>query len=187
MEYNGVCAQHMPHLYNKTSLFSLTLNGISEVDVINFMSNLTKYSRPNNKQCFDALLPFLCQYVFPPCDVSNGSTSFITQTQCSHIREVVCSVEWNLATKVSPLAASLLPDCEDFYDDNDTSLIMPQSLQCHYQFKEFCGFCLPLCGKFSQYRVNTKLQEKLIIICAGALALIGGILVFITSFYRRKM
>ena len=93
-------------------------------------------------------------------------------------------------------SASLLPNCENFNDDgnindddnnnSNTSLIIPQSLQCHYQFKEFCGVCLPLCGKFSEYRVETKFQERSILIFTGIAAFIGGILVFIASAYRRK-
>ena len=195
VEYSGICAEHLKH---KTSLFTLTLSGISKNDANTFVENLNQYSAVIRKQCHDAVIPFLCQYAFPPCDVSSGNVSVISKTQCTNIRDVLCSVEWNLATKISSSAAILLPNCENFHhhhddDDNnipivptDHELIEPQSLQCHYQFKEFCGLCLPLCGKFSQYRVETKFQQRSILIFAGTMAFIGGILVFIASAYRRK-
>ena len=193
VEYSGICAEHLKQLYNKTSLFTLTLNGISKNDVNTFVEYLNQYSSVIRKQCRDAVMPFLCQYAFPPCDSSSGNISVISKTQCANIRDVLCSVEWNLAIKISSSAAILLPNCENFHDNDDilpiapTELTEPQSLQCHYQFKEFCGLCLPLCGKFSQYRVETKFQQRSILIFAGTMAFIGGILVFIVSAYRRKV
>ena len=189
VEYSGICAEHFK---NKTSLLTLTLNGISKNDFSTFVEYLNQYSAVIRKECHDVVFPFLCQYAFPPCDVSSGNISVITKTQCINIRDTLCSVEWNLAIRISSSAAKLLPNCENFNDDNDnndvasTELSEPQSLQCHYQFKEFCGLCLPLCGKFSQYRVETKFQQRSIVIFAGTVAFIGGILVFIASAYRRK-
>jgi len=69
---------------------------------------------------------------------------------------------------------------------DNTTQIIPQPLQCHYQFKEYCGLCLPLCGEFSQYKASTKLAERSVLIFAGALAFVGGILVFIAAIFRRK-
>ena len=141
-----------------------------------------------SKECQSAALPFLCQYLFPPCDVDSGNVSFISQTQCINIRKAVCSFEWTVISQTS--SASLLPNCENFDDDNDDDgddNNVLHSLQCQYQFKEFCGLCLPLCGKFSQYRVDTKFQERGIIIFSGVAAFIGGILVFIASYKRKAM
>ena len=176
-----MCAQYLSQLNNGTSLSSLTLIESSEDDITNFINIITVYA---SEQCRDAALPFLCQYIFPPCDVSDGNVDFIGRTQCINIRDAVCSFEWSIVLN-TPLA-SLLPNCEIFNDDDNdnTSLIVPQSLQCHYQFKEYCGLCLPLCGKFSQHRVQTKLQERSIIIFTGVAGFIGGILVFIASIYR---
>ena len=189
VEYNGVCAKYLPMIDNGTSMFTLTHNERSEDDIISFMSTLKQFSELINEQCQDAVLPFLCQYVFPPCNVSGGNKNFISQTQCSNIRDVVCSFEWRVVANI-PSASSLLPDCGNFDDNdddnNDTVLITPKPLQCHYQFKEFCGLCLPLCGKFSHHRVDTKFQQRAAIIFSGITAFIGGILVFIASVYRWK-
>ena len=162
----------MKHFGNNNSLFTLTLNGISKDDVSTFADFLNEYSAFIRKQCLDVVMPFLCQYVFPPCDVSGGNMHIISKTQCTNIRDALCSVEWNVAMR-TPAGAALLPNCGSFNDyDNNSTLpivpIQPQSLQCHYQFKEYCGLCLPLCGKFSQYRVDDKLQERSIFIFAGA-------------------
>ena len=193
VEYNGICAEYLKQLQldSEMSLFTLTLNGISKEDVDTFVKLLKEYLPLIKKDCGDVVLPFICQYIFPPCEVNSGNVSFISRTQCTNIRDAVCSSEWNLVIRTSSSAASLLPNCENFNDDNDNDIlpiapIGPQSLQCHYQFKEFCGLCLPLCGEFSQYRVKTKFQERSILIFTGIAAFIGGILVFVASVYRRK-
>ena len=196
MEYTGICTEHLKHLGSENSLFTLTLNGISEDDVNTFVNTIKQYLPLIKKSCGDVVLPFLCQYMFPPCDFSSGNASFISKAQCTNIRDSVCFTEWNLVSRISSSVASLLPNCEIFGDDNYENFgndnISPnepnksQSLQCHYQFKEHCGLCLPLCGKFSQYRVETKFQERSILIFAGIAAFTGGILVFIASVIRRK-
>ena len=182
VEYNGVCADYLSQPNNETSLFTLTLHGISEDTIIQFKDNIALAS----EQCRDNVLPFLCQYVFPPCNITNNIANFISQTHCSNIRDVVCSFEWKVVMN-TPLA-HLLPNCENFDDDDNNTLpIAPQSLQCHHQFKEFCGLCLPLCGEFSQYRDEIKFKERNMIIFAAAAAFIAGILVFTVSAYRWRV
>ena len=190
VEYSGICTEHLKHLGSNNSLFTLTLNGISKDDVSTFADFLNEYSALIRKQCLDVVMPFLCQYVFPPCDVSGGNMHIISKTQCTNIRDALCSVEWNVAMR-TPVGAALLPNCDSFNDDDNNSVlqivpIQPQSQQCHYQFKEYCGLCLPLCGKFSQYRVETKLQLRSILIFTSAAGFIGGIIVVLVSAYRRK-
>ena len=181
MEYNNICAQYLSQLVDDTSLLTLKLKGVSEDDINMFVDTIKQYA---SKPCQVAALPFLCQYIFPPCNVSSGDVNYISRAECINVRDV-CSFEWNVVMNTP--SASLLPNCENF-DDNDgtqnDSMVVPQALQCHYQFKEYCGLCLPLCGKFSQYRVQTKFQERSIIIFSGVAAFIGGILVFIASIYR---
>ena len=185
-EYSGICKEHLEMFdtnYSDHSLFTLTLDEISKDNIGMFFDIVNQYSNQLRKQCLDVLMPFLCQYMFPPCDISDGNVHIISKTQCTNIRDALCSVEWTVAMGTSS-GAALLPKCEIFNDDNNT--IPPKSLQCHYQFKDYCGLCLPLCGKFSLYRVKTKLLEKSMQIFGSATAFVGGILVFITSAYRRK-
>jgi len=131
-------------------------------------------------------LPFLCQYVYPPCD-GNGSAKFITQEQCINIRDEVCALEWSIA--INTELGNLLPICEEFNVGNDSSLIVRNDAEprrCHYQFKEFCGVCLPLCGTFSQYRDQVKFGERAIIILSAILALIGGFVVLVAAIMRQS-
>ena len=160
-------------------------SNIIEQQLLVLSSILKDYSNLVSKECLSVAVPFLCQHYFPPCD-SNGNVQFITQQQCINIREEVCLSEWRLVMATE--LGSLLPVCEAVgVSDNSTEkmsrLIPPK---CHYQFKEFCGVCLPLCGMFSQYPDQIKLIEKTVIIIAAVMALIGGILVFIASTIRRK-
>ena len=181
MEYNGVCAAHLSQLYNGTSLFTLTHNVISEDTVIQFMHYIVALA---SEQCRDKVLPFLCQYVYPPCNIAGNATNFISQTQCSNIRDALCSFEWKLVMHTS--LAHLLPNCDVDSDDNTLPIAL-QSLQCHHQFKEFCGLCLPLCGKFTLYQDEIESKEKKVTIFSAAAAFIGGILVFIVSTYRWRV
>ena len=184
--YNGLCLEHLERL-NDTLSSTLSLKELSESDIANFINILNQFSGTSivSEQCAEVVLPFLCQYVHPPCD-GNDSVNFISQEQCSNIRDVVCADEWRLVMATS--SSSLLPVCEHFSDvnnitdDNTTS----QPLQCHYQFKEHCGLCRPLCGKFSQYSVQPKFGERIAIIIASVVAFIGGILVSIVAIIRRK-
>jgi len=188
--YSGQCSQYLEGVHDTISLTTLTLNGASEDDIAGFFNTLNNARKAGlvNEQCAEVVLPFLCQYLHPPCD-GNGNVNLISREQCSNIRDVVCVDEWRLVMATS--LSSLLPVCEHFSDvdnitDDNTTQITPQPLQCHYQFKEYCGLCLPLCGKFSQYRVKTKFQEKAIFIFGGVSAIIGGLLVFIAAIIRWK-
>ena len=162
-------------------------NMINEEQLTEFFSVLESLSGIISEECSAAVMPFLCQYVYPPCD-GNGNTQFITQTQCINIRDEVCEREWRLAMTTEQ--GSLLPVCEIFGTDNEsTSDVIDndaEPLRCHYQFKEFCGLCLPLCGTFSQYSVEVRFAERAVIILAAVLALIGGIVVFTAALIRRS-
>ncbi|XP_065890388.1 uncharacterized protein [Dysidea avara] len=189
VNYIGQCTNYLLSLNNDSSLFTITLNGMSENDIASFIDILNQFSGIVSEQCAEIVLPFLCHYTHPPCD-GNGSVNLISQEQCSNIRDVVCADEWRLVMATS--SSSLLPVCEHFSDvDNitydNTTHIISQPLQCHYQFKEYCGLCLPLCGKFSQYRITTKLRERILLIFAGAISFIGGILVFVAVIIRKKV
>jgi len=164
---------------------------VSENNIISFADNLNRFSVSGfiSEQCAEVVLPFLCHYIHPPCD-GKGSVNLISQEQCSNIRDVVCGNEWRLVMATS--SSSLLPVCEHFSNvdnitDDNTTQTTPQSLQCHYQFNEYCGLCLPLCGEFSQFKASTKLEERSVIIFSGASSFVGGILVFVVAIIRRKV
>ena len=163
---------------------TLSNDVVTEQQLSEFFSVLENFSA---KECLAAVMPFLCQYVYPPCD-GNGSVQFITQEQCVNIRDDVCKTEWRIAMVTEQ--GNILPVCETFDTNNDTSLVTTRNdtepLICHYQFKEFCGLCLPLCGKFSQYPDQVRSVERAVIIIAAILVLIGGSVVFITAVIKRS-
>ena len=137
---------------------------------------LESFSAFISDECSAVVMPFLCQYAYPPCD-GNGRAQFITQEQCSNIRNDVCETEWRIALTTEQ--GMLLPVCETIGADNesnvDTLEVDAERLVCHYQFKEFRGVCLPLCGAFSQYPDQVKHSERIVIILAAVLLVIGGL------------
>ena len=160
---------------------------IDEQQLSELFSFLKNFSAIISEECSAAIMPFLCQFVYPPCD-GNGSRQFITQEQCVNIRDEVCEREWRLAMITDQ--RNLLPVCETFGSDNESTSIViknnTEPLRCHYQFKEFCGVCLPLCGTFSQYPDQVRFAEKAVIILAAVLALIGGFIVLTAAVIRRS-
>ena len=186
---------YLKQLINTNVTVNTMVNSIvTENQLTNLLTTLEGFSELQlvSDECLTAVKPFLCQYIYPPCD-GNGSTKFITQEQCINVRDKMCKAEWRLA--MTTKFRSLLPVCEEIdIDVNDNDFIwneteindISQPLKCHYQFKEFCGVCLPLCDSFSQYPDKVKLIERIVIIIAAVLAVIGAIIVFISAAIRRK-
>jgi len=185
--YDGVCSAYLNILTNTNKpLTTMSNNDIQEEQILEFLSLLRRFSGQVSEQCSAVVMPFICQYVYPPCD-GDGSPLLVTEEQCVNIRDDVCTNEWRFALSLEQ--GSLLPACEDFGGVNNSSAGMrevPDPPSCHYQFDNFCGACLPLCGKFSQYRAQTKFAVRGIIVFSFVLELVGGILVLIASIIRRK-
>ena len=163
-------------------------NDVEEEQILEFLDLLKMFSSSISEKCSATVMLFICQYVYPPCD-SNGSPLLINREQCVNIRDDVCAIEWKIAMNMEQ--GSLLPDCKGFGEENNSSSVGTirndsVSLDCHYQFDEYCGVCLPLCGKFSQYRVQTKLATRGLNIFSAVLELVGGIIFLIASIIRRK-
>ena len=159
---------------------------ISEQNLSEFIAFIKEYSSLINEACLKMVMDFLCQYFYPVCD-GNGNTKFITHKQCINIRDKVCASEWRfvMATELR----SLLPVCEVFDSNNSLSFSTKPNtseLSCHYQFEDFCGVCLPLCGTFSQYPDQVKLSESIVILIAAVSAIVGGIIVSFAAMVRRK-
>ena len=183
-QYDGICSMHLNELTaSDKSLTTLSSNAIYEQQLAELFSVLESYTAIVSDECSAVVLPFLCQYVYPPCD-GNGSAQFITKEQCTNVRDDVCETEWRIAMTTEQ--GNLLPVCETFGADNQSSSINnTKPLRCHYQFKEFCGLCLPLCGSFSQYPDQVKLGERAVIILAAVLGLTGGFVILIAAVIKR--
>ena len=163
--YEGICSAHLKHLQTANNSLTVVVNsGITEQQLSTFFNALEGSSDLISDECSVAIIPFICQYIYPPCDGS-GNAKFITQEQCINIRDEVCISEWTLA--MATRLGSLLPICEAIdADNNNISQIKEESnisepLKCHNQFREFCGVCLPLCGNFSQYTAEARISEDI--------------------------
>ena len=185
--YEGICSAHLKTLRapNATLMTTMINSHIREQELSEFFAIIEDLSAFVSEKCVSVIMPFLCQYVYPPCD-GNGNTKFITQNDCINIRDKMCTSEWRLVMATE--LRSLLPVCE-VLGINDTFIMKGNTSvlsRCHYQFKEFCGVCLPLCGTFSQYPDQIKLREKITILIAAIIAIIGGIIVFFAAVVRRN-
>jgi len=183
-EDNGVCSQSLsPYTNSNGILITMVNNDVQPEHISTFLTILESgFAR---KECTDVVLPFVCQYVYPPCD-SDGNPLLVTEEECVDIRDNVCATEWMIA--MSTDLSQLLPNCEDFGGDSSVETIrnVTEPLTCHYQFGEFCGICLPLCGKFSQYSAQTKLSGRGLIIFCCTFELLGGFIFLTASIIRRK-
>ena len=155
---------------------------ITEQQLSEFFSVLNSISTAISEECSAAIFPFLCQYVHPPCD-GNGSAQFITQEQCINIRDDVCKAEWRIAIIIGQ--GNLLPVCETLNTSSVTNVNDTEPLKCHYQFKEFCGVCLPLCGNFLTYPdPQDQSTVKAAAIASAVLVLISGFIFIVVAVIR---
>ena len=148
---------------------------ITEQQLLEFFMLIESFSTVISEECSAAAIPFICQYVYPPCD-SSGTAQFITREKCINIRDDVCKTEWRIAMFTEQ--RNLLPVCETFDADNESSSVTSindtKPLRCHYQFKEFCGVCLPLCDTFSQYSDQDEFAWTAVSITSAVLTLTSG-------------
>ena len=157
-------------------------NAISKEQVLEFFDLLPGLV---SEECSAAMMSFICQYAYPPCD-GNGSPLLITQEQCVNIRDDVCAIEWRIAINTTELEA-LLPTCETVQSEaNFGTINTSEPLRCHYQFGEYCGMCLPLCGSFSQFNVQIKFAIRSLVIFSGAVEIIVGGIIIIAAMLRWK-
>jgi len=162
-----------------------TNNAITEEQVVQLFELLGSFSNLISEECSAAVHPFVCQYVYPPCD-GNGSALLITMEQCLNVQNEMCVEEWRLVMNTE--FGSLLPDCQELEDENSNSSLSNQTepLQCHHNFKRFCGLCLPVCGMYSPSSDESNHVERIASIICGVFGLVGGVIVFIITIIRRK-
>ncbi len=70
------------------------------------------------QKCKDAVVPFLCLYLFKLCsDDVNGTLRQPSSQQCRDISSDTCASEWKLA--VANLGRDVLPDCNSLTEPDD--------------------------------------------------------------------
>ena len=198
--YNGVCTKFLQpksdsnKISDSNEISTLTLTSVSENDVKEFLSTLESFAIQGliRNSCYSRIQPFLCLYVYPLCNDSEAN--FITEQNCTIVRDIVCDVEWSLAITLG--LSSLLPVCENLQLESDMTLDEPSNIdndtgnslmiKCHEQFSSFCGVCLPLCGEFVMFSDTASDKVDVVLIISAVLAISGGILVCIFAVIRRK-
>ena len=97
-------------LLNEESSLPLVAN---EGRLTDAESALSAVDRLASDTCASEVKPFLCLYFFGLCDSLSGVSYQPTASQCRHLRDSVCSTEWQLA-----VAFGLqLPDCDTEFSD----------------------------------------------------------------------
>ena len=82
-----------------------------ERDTMNLVNGLS-FLNPS-PQCRDAIIPFLCLYIFTLCD-SRNNLHTTSRDNCLELSDNICAEEWSQA--VGFLGPGVLPLCEDLPD-----------------------------------------------------------------------
>lgn len=106
---SGVCQTHLA-----SRLTSMNCNSAGHIlvsqdgeDSASGLIGALSFLAPS-ESCVEEVVPFLCQYLFVPCDGA-GTALQPTRAQCEEIRDNVCSSEWMRASMFVEL-----PSCESF-------------------------------------------------------------------------
>ena len=125
----------------------------------------------SDQDCSNLALAFFCNATYRSC----ANTMLIPPStkECEMLRNDSCSNQWAQLQNIS----SVLTDCNTY-----------ASRTCPEQFRPACGgACIPLCNEFSQ---NSEGVTILVSVVTGVVSnftnLIGGIIIFIIAFFRRK-
>ena len=177
-------------MYATGNLSTLRHSTISEANVKELIEELKSHPIVS-PECREAPIPFICQYVYPPC-LNDTSYDLITTEQCNDVKDVMCDTEWSITQSIFP---GLLPDCEIF-NDSDTLIEGISSRQqnrsneisCTDQFDTYCNkeLCVPSCKHFSHYDDVTTSYRNVVDIIAAIITLISGTLFIIIAVRRRK-
>ena len=93
---------------------SLVDQEAGERDAMNLVNGLS-FLNPS-PQCREAIIPFLCLYIFTLCDSSNNLHT-TSREDCLELRDNICAEEWSQA--VGFLGPGVLPLCDDLPDITD--------------------------------------------------------------------
>ena len=87
-----------------------------EEDTASQLLPLLNFLRPS-AACTEAVVPFLCVFLFGLCD-SSGVSIQPTSVQCEQIRDLLCPDQWRKAALVVDL-----PDCSSFPVEIDSCVV----------------------------------------------------------------
>ena len=124
----GICRDELLSL--QTCFSDVTSPPPAETDENDIMSLVNGLSlfRPS-QQCREAILPFLCIFIFNLCD-NNNTLHTILREDCLHIRDDVCAEVWQIAVDYQVP----LPVCENLPDVNT----MVECIGTQWQYTSLC-------------------------------------------------
>ena len=145
-------------------------------------SLLIVYPVPNTGDgCKQAVVPFLCQYLFPLCNVTNntsqGDLIVPSQEECNNLREKTCEAEWQVAKILG--YGHLLPDC------NKSKAVFPTVTSCAEGFALSNGSCFPTCD-WKQIAEPWLTILNVIQLFSALLAVISSLVLFMVSVIRYR-
>ena len=132
---------------------------VSEVSTI--LAGVQNTIRNVDPSCEEKGIPFICKYLFPPCN-SAGEVAYATVEECEHIRDEACASVWKFASALNQYRA-LLPRCSELMNrtGDNRSHTTPQAakpLTCHPLFVQTDCVCLPSCAEF---RTRTDSEQAI--------------------------
>ena len=92
---------------------SLNDQGTRERDAQNLIAGLNFLRPLPSEECREAIMPFLCLFIFELCD-SSGHLHTVLRADCLTLRDDVCADVWRQAAAF--LGDGVLPVCEDLPD-----------------------------------------------------------------------
>ena len=122
---------------------------VSEVSTI--LAGVQNTIRNVDPSCEEEGIPFLCKYLFPPCN-SAGEVAYATVEECEHIRDEACASVWTFVSGLNQYKA-LLPRCSELMNRTGGNRYhtTPQAANpptCHPLFVQTDCVCLPSCAEF---------------------------------------
>ena len=127
----------------------------------------------SDQNCANLAPAFFCNVTYRSCD---DATLTPSTEECEMLRNDSCSSQWAQLQNIS----SVLTDCNT-YDP-------PATRTCPKQFRlSNSGACIPLCSEFSQNNEGITILVSVVVgVISNCGNLIGGIVVFVLAFFRRK-
>ena len=156
---------------------------VSEVSTI--LATVQNTIRNFEPSCEEKGIPFLCKYLFPPCN-SAGEVAYATVEECEHIRDEACTSVWKFASALNQYKA-LLPRCSELMNrtEGNRSHTTPQAVKpptCHPLFVQTDCVCLPSCAEFrtrtdSAQAIEDTTVYLAVIFCVASTAIYVAFLV----------
>ena len=125
----------------------------------------------SDQDCTNLAPAFFCNATYRSC--ANAMLVPPTTRECEMLRDNSCSSQWAQLENIS----LVLTDCNTY-----------ASRTCPEQFRLACdGTCIPLCSEFSQNNAGITILVSVVTgVISNLTNFIGGIIIFILAFFRRK-